>query len=215
MVQQNQNLSSVCLEMISFKRLVPIWYFLILFEPQEIQCLKNCWTWTLGESESSGNNKNETNSVLKLFNTDQNSNQYFGMGCYVSSSAGKNCFLKHQKSSINCIASEDGTPCADDNRIIFEKLVKTTVSYQNKCSINSAVPSSCKNIGEESEIMTTACMVTFQSFKWDDLGKWTMSQTQLGKPPFIHEFEVEVDEVDPWDFVPPTQETADFIPRLN
>ena len=200
--------------MIGFKHLIPIWYFLILFEPQEIQCLKNCWTWTLGESESSGNNKNDTTSVIKLYNTDKNSNQYFGMGCYVSSSAGKNCFLKHQKSSINCIASEDGTPCAYDpyaNRIIFEKLVKTTASFRNECSstrgqiVNQRV---CNLVGEESEIMTTACMVTFQSFKWDDLGKWTMSQNQLGKPPFIHEFEVEVDEVDLWDFAPPTQYQA-------
>ena len=205
--------------MIGIKRIVPIWYFLILFESEGTHCLKDCWTWAL--SESSGYNQNDTNNVIKLYNTDQNSNQYFGMGCYVSSSAGKNCFLKHQKSLINCIASEDGTPCADDNRIIFEKLVKTNLSYENKCVLKPGQELSpnyvcnLQLVGEESEIMTTACMVTFQSFKWDDLGKWTMSQTQLGKPPFIHEFEVEVDEVDPWDFVPPTQETADFIPRLN
>ena len=145
------------------------------------------------------------------------------MGCYVSSSAGKNCFLKHPKSLINCIASEDGTPCADDKRIIFERLVKTTVKISN-CSRIPIRGQHCNAVGEEeSEIMTTACMVTFQSFKWDDLGNWTMSQTQLGKPPFIHEFKVETDETSPWDsknypFVaappsPPYQETTDSIPR--
>ena len=83
-------------KMAVLKIFVPIWCFLILLETQEIQSLKNCWTWALGES--SDYNNNSSSNVIKLFNTDQNSNQYFGMGCYTSNSAGKNCVLKHQKS---------------------------------------------------------------------------------------------------------------------
>ena len=146
-----------------------IWLFFVLLVLQETYGLERCWTWTHGESSDYEiqSNKNDTNRVIRMVNTDQNPNQNFGMGCYISDDQIYiNCMLTHQdsvtKTYTNCIAAENGsgTPCTKDNRIVFEKVQIDYGVY--------------------------TCRVTFLHFKNEDLGKWTMIQNNIAQ-----EFEIE------------------------
>ena len=164
-----------------FKLFVSIWLVSIALNPQEIQCLDsdnspwdNCWTWTKwSRSDNAFDNWNTNSKVVSLNDT----TKPFGMGCHVSNSyithIGKssvpeaNCILTHThqglvgKSYTNCIASENGTPCTEDKRIMFEKKPMETARWKY------------------------ICMVTFLYFKNEDLGKWTMVQDHQ-----VEEFEV-------------------------
>ena len=110
-----------------FKLFVSIWLVFIVLNPQEIQCMnsENCWTWQWmkewAKSEDYEGYRIRNNSVITLYSL----TEHFGMGCNTFNEA--NCILTHTQQGLvsnshtNCIASENGTPCTEDRRIIFEK----------------------------------------------------------------------------------------------
>ena len=150
----------------------------------KVQCLSNCYTFSGQMSGGEGDNGIRVSL-----------GESFGMGCQATVKPfydftengpdiyGKNCVVKHQNALTGqitvCVANENGAPCPQDDRIVFEKIVLMSGSeYEVQYS-------SANEVNKVFKTSTTACMLSIQYAKPGDLGIWTMSQQSFGSAPLV------------------------------